>query len=230
MTDSSAARSLPTIAILSSQYLVRLGLQKIFENHATVQRVTSPHQWRTADRCPTESHPDVVILDMNTGCDVIGIIAQIRESTPTCKIVLLCGLQEQDRTREAFVLGVDGIVLNVQPPAVVLAVIEALCVPEKPLSHYMERDGLGRMGPETSLKKQVEAVPLMPVWPNALTEREREIIRLVGQGLSNKDIAYTLSISNSTVRHHMTNIFDKVGVPNRQKLLVHAHQGCSTLI
>jgi len=61
-------------------------------------------------------------------------------------------------------------------------------------------------------------------WPEALTEREREIIRLVAQGLSNKDIAYTLSISDSTVRHHMTSIFDKVGVPNRQKLLVHANQ------
>jgi DNA-binding NarL/FixJ family response regulator len=57
---------------------------------------------------------------------------------------------------------------------------------------------------------------------------EREIIRLVAQGLSNKDIAYQLSISDSTVRHHMTSIFDKVGVPNRQKLLLHTHQFRST--
>jgi DNA-binding NarL/FixJ family response regulator len=47
---------------------------------------------------------------------------------------------------------------------------------------------------------------------------------LVRQGLSNKDIAYRLSISDSTVRHHLTSIFDKVGVSNRQKLLVHAQQ------
>ena len=59
-------------------------------------------------------------------------------------------------------------------------------------------------------------------WPNGLTEREREIIKLLSQGLSNKDIAHALCISDSTVRHHLTNIFDKVGVPNRQKLLVHA--------
>jgi DNA-binding NarL/FixJ family response regulator len=50
----------------------------------------------------------------------------------------------------------------------------------------------------------------------------------VKQGLSNKDIAYKLSISDSTVRHHMTSIFDKVGVPNRQKLLLHAHHVRST--
>ncbi len=81
--------------------------------------------------------------------------------------------------------------------------------------------GMGLGAPFT---KKVEPAPPLPAWPNALTEREREIIRLVGQGLSNKDIAYKLSISDSTVRHHMTSIFDKVGVPNRQKLLVHAHQ------
>jgi DNA-binding NarL/FixJ family response regulator len=71
--------------------------------------------------------------------------------------------------------------------------------------------------------KTVEADPQPLAWPEALTEQEREIICLVRQGLSNKDIAYKLSISDSTVRHHMTSIFDKVGVPNRQKLLVHAH-------
>jgi DNA-binding NarL/FixJ family response regulator len=62
------------------------------------------------------------------------------------------------------------------------------------------------------------------MWPEALTARERKIIDLVEQGLSNKEIADKLSISDSTVRHHLTSIFDKVGVPNRQKLLVHAHQ------
>jgi DNA-binding NarL/FixJ family response regulator len=78
--------------------------------------------------------------------------------------------------------------------------------------------GMG-LGPPT-----VDAATPPPAWPDVLTEREREIIRLVGQGLSNKDIAYKLSISDSTVRHHMTSIFDKVGVPNRQKLLIHTHQ------
>jgi DNA-binding NarL/FixJ family response regulator len=76
--------------------------------------------------------------------------------------------------------------------------------------------------------KKVESLSSPPAWPEALTEREREVIRLVEEGLSNKDIAYRLSISDSTVRHHMTSIFDKVGVSNRQKLLIHAHHFRST--
>ena len=217
MTDSSAEMPVLTIAILSSQCLVWLGLQKILESHATVPMVVLPHLWRPSNRPPAENPPDVFILDLETERDTLGAINQIRESTPPSKIVLLCGLEDKDRMREAFAAGVDGIILKVQPPAVVLAVIEALYAPSSP--HVPTR----KLDLGISFMKTVEPDSQPLAWPEALTEREREIICLVRQGLSNKDIAYKLSISDSTVRHHMTSIFDKVGVPNRQKLLVHAH-------
>jgi DNA-binding NarL/FixJ family response regulator len=208
-----------TIAILSSHCLVRLGLQKILESSTTIPMVVHPQQGKTPDRRLAESRPDVFILDLETERDAVVTINQIREAAPTSKIVLLCGLNDQDRTSETFASGVDGIILKVQPPEVVLAAIEALYAP--PAQVRKEQDGM--MGRSLGVPT-VNAATLPPAWPDALTEREREIIRLVGQGLSNKDIAYKLSISDSTVRHHMTNIFDKVGVPNRQKLLIHTHQ------
>lgn len=216
-----------TIAILSRQCLVWLGLQKILESSATVPMVVHSYPGRTSDLLRAERGPDVFILDLGTERDALSTINHIRESTPTSKIVLLCGLEDQNRTPEAFASGVDGIILNVQPPAVVVAVIESLCVPVQPYSS-VEWEGAGRLGLRPTFKKTVESEPQPPPWPDVLTEREREIIRLVGQGLSNKEIAYKLSISDSTVRHHMTSIFDKVGVPNRQKLLIHAHQLCDT--
>jgi len=225
MTDTSAASPTLTIAILSSQCLVWLGLQKILESSATVPMIVHPYPGRTSDLLRAERRPDVFILDLET--ERVGTITQIRESAPTSKIVLLCGLEDKDRTREAFACGVDGIILKVQPPTVVLAVIEALYAPAKPPA-LVEREGVGGIGLRIPFTKTVTSNPQPPAWPDALTEREREIIRLVGQGLSNKDIAYQLSISDSTVRHHMTSIFDKVGVPNRQKLLVHAHHFRST--
>ena len=63
-----------------------------------------------------------------------------------------------------------------------------------------------------------------PKCPDLVTKREREIVALVGEGLSNKDIAGRLGISSITVRHHLTSIFDKLGVATRQKLLIRAHQ------
>jgi len=219
---SSATIPPLTIAILSRQCLVWLGLQKILENSATIPMVVHPHPWKIADQFPPETRPDVVILDLETEREVTRTLAQIRESTPTSKIVVLCGLEDQDRTREAFASGVDGIILKIQPPAVMLAVIESLYAP--PAQVQREQDCMVGRSLGIPFTKTVNAVTLPSAWPDALTEREREIIRLVGQGLCNKDIAYKLSISDSTVRHHMTSIFDKVGVPNRQKLLLHTHQ------
>jgi DNA-binding NarL/FixJ family response regulator len=227
MTDANAAMSPLTIAILSRQCLVWCGLQKILESSTSVPMVVHPHLWRITDLPLVESRPDVIILDLETECDALSTITQLRESAPASKIVLLWGLEDQDRAREVFASGVDGIILKVQPPAVVLAVLEALYAPVPPPTP-VERIGTGGTGLGITFSKTDAVDPPPPAWPDALTEREREIIRLVGQGLSNKDIAYKLSISDSTVRHHMTSIFDKVGVPNRQKLLIHAHQFRST--
>ncbi|WHZ30231.1 MAG: hypothetical protein OJF51_005034 [Nitrospira sp.] len=222
MPHNDAAIPHLTIAILSHQCCVWIGLQKILVSSTTPPMIVHPYPSRPAELLRSDSRPDVFILDLETVHDALGTITQIREAASTSKIVLLCGFEDQIRTREAFAAGVDGIILKVQPPEVVLAVIEALytsAMPQIPV----ELNATSRIG----LTKKVESLS-SPAWPEALTEREREIIRLVEEGLSNKDIAYRLSISDSTVRHHMTSIFDKVGVPNRQKLLVHAHHFRST--
>ena len=222
MPHNDAAIPHLTIAILSHQCCVWIGLQKILVSSTTPPMIVHPYPSKPAELLRSDSRPDVFILDLETVHDALGTITQIREAASTSKIVLLCGFEDQTRTREAFAAGVDGIILKVQPPEVVLAVIEALytsAMPQIPV----ELNATSRIG----LTKKVESLS-SPAWPEALTEREREIIRLVEEGLSNKDIAYRLSISDSTVRHHMTSIFDKVGVPNRQKLLVHAHHFRST--
>lgn len=227
MTSTSPVVPSLTIVIISSHYVVHLALQEIFRNSKTLQIVGQPHRRMTPEALHPEKRPDVFILDMETERDIIGIIRRIRESAPKSKIVLLSGFEDKERTREAFEYGVDGVILKVQPPEVVLAAIEALYSPAH--SHVdTERHGVLFVAMTETFKKKAESQTQLPVWLDALTEREREVIALVGQGLSNKEIAYRLSISDSTVRHHLTSIFDKVGVPNRQKLLIHAHHFRST--
>lgn len=217
MPDNNAATPHLTIAILSHQSCVWIGLQKILGSSTTPPMIVHPYHSRPAELLCSDLRADVFILDLETVHDAPGIITQIRETASTSKIVLLCGFEDHARTREAFAAGVDGVMLKVQPPEVVLAVIQALYPTAIP-QISMELNATSRIG----LLKKIESLSAPPpTWPEALTEREREVIRLVEQGLSNKDIAHALSISDSTVRHHMTNIFEKVGVPNRQKLLVH---------
>jgi len=175
-----------------------------------------------------EHCPDLIILDMETERGVIDAIKQTRETNQTIKIMLLSGFEDKDCMREALEYGIDGVILKVQPPQVVLAAIDTLFAPVC-INGFDDRDGR-RFGDSTkSFNPNADGESPAAIWPDALTEREREVIGLVRQGLSNKDIAHRLSISDSTVRHHLTSIFDKVGVPNRQKLLVHAHHTRSPL-
>jgi DNA-binding NarL/FixJ family response regulator len=211
-----------TIALMSRQPLIRLGFQNMIESAEPPRFVMHPQ--RVPDALAAEQQPDVVILDLETEGDAVGRIKQIRESAPNSKILLLTGFEEQERMREVFSCGVDGVIPTVHPPAVVLATIEALFSPENHRGEAVGRDTVGG-GEQTKVTQwAAESGTLLSVWPDTVTEREREVIRLVHQGLSNKEIAHRLCIAGSTVRHHLTNIFNKVGVPNRQKLLVRAHE------
>lgn len=206
-----------TMVIVTEHYLVWLGLQKLFESRAP-QIVVAPQRTTVSDALLMEKPPDLLILDTETIRDPASSIRQIRESASSCKIVLLSGLEDNEYLRQALKCGVESVILKIQPPEVVLAAINALYCPTNyhaPLESNKVLDG------GTFTRTEVTPSPL--TWPEELTEREREIVALVGQGLSNKDIAYQLSISDSTVRHHLTSIFGKVGVRSRQKLLVHTH-------
>lgn len=220
LTPCSIEAPIRTIKILTDQWLVWYGLQNTLESSLTVPMVVHPHPRRTPDRSPAEIRADVFILDLETVRNVCGTIKRIRESAPTSKIVLLCGFEDNRRTRKAFASGVDGIILFVQPPSVVLAVIEALYISANDPAQRLRGGSVGMDDRETT----ADIEPQPSDRQGALTKRERAIVQLAGLGLSNQDIADKLSIRDRTVRHHMTNIFDKLGVRNRQKLIARAHQ------
>ncbi len=220
MTGASTVLPSLTFAVISSHYLLWLGLQSILAGAGTV---THLHPRMMPDALRTEQHPDVFVLDLETNRDSIDTIRQIRESAPTSKILLLSGVEDKQCLHEAFASGADGVILKVQPSAVVLAMIEALYAPVNNRGHAERRDAvsvdLGKMS-----QQKLDLETQLPAWSDSVTERERDVIQLVRQGLSNKEIANRLCIADSTVRHHLTNIFDKLGVANRQKLLIHAHR------
>ena len=143
--EAAAAPHLTTIAVVSNQCLVWLGLQKVLESSTILPLVVHPYPGRTSELLHAECRPDVFIVDVETERDILGTLTKIRESAPTSKIVLLCGLDEKDRMREAFAAGVDGVILKVQPPEVMLAVIESLYASGKSQAPG-ERDGAIKMG------------------------------------------------------------------------------------
>jgi len=213
------------VAIVTNNYLLRLGLQKIVDDAKWIRLVGQAAHAGNLDEILTSEQPHIVILDTEIGGAAPDLIQKIKRVAPGVKTILLSGFDDTECTRQALAAGVDGIVLKVQPSAVLIATINyladsggevALPIGNRPTPLKLSHTPAVSTAPLTP--------PALTKWSDGLTEREREVVRLISEGLSNKDIADRLCISSITVRHHLTSIFDKLGVSNRQKLLIRAHQ------
>ena len=191
------------VMVISSNYMTRAGLRMILAAHPDILLLGELIRGSDAVEVASQEKPDVIVMDLDLpGGDVSALIRKFRAGAKDTHILILCGLNDEHLTREALCSGAAGVVLRIQPAAVIFAAIEGLYhkVPA-PISSFEP----------TTISANV-------------TSREREVIALIGEGLRNKDVAERLFISETTVRHHLTNIFNKLGVSSRQKLLIVAHQ------
>lgn len=208
---------LTTLALITNQYLVQIGIEQVIEAAPHITLVGRADRESVAETLLLRTRPQVVLLDMESGFDSTAMVRVIRGSAVDTKIVMLCRLGGNVPISSH----VDAIVLTIQPIVVLIAIIHSLC--NTPVPH--NRLGEVSTGKAVSLEasQPKTAAPYEAKWPDVVTVREREVIELIAQGLSNKAIATRLHISSITVRHHLTHIFDKLGVNGRQNLLIHAH-------
>ena len=208
---NSVSTTIPplTIAVISRQHLIWLGLQNMFERAETPRILMHLHPQMMPDALRVEQQPDVFILDLENERDAVGLIKRIRGAGRYARSLCLWRRwRDPDGSTAGSCVGT----------------IEALYPPGKNRGQA-ERHETECGGDRKKRSEQKGALETqLPPWPDVVTEREHEVIRLLCQGLSNKEIPFRLSIADSTVWHHLTNIFEKVGVPNRQKLLIHTHQ------
>ncbi|MBK9946710.1 MAG: response regulator [Nitrospira sp.] len=132
-----------TLALISRYTLIYLGLQSILAGVGTVVHLL-PGVMSEALR--TERHPDLFVLDLETERDAVDMIRQIRNAAPTSKIILLSGVEGTRCLHNVFAYGVDGVILTVQPPPVVRALVEELFTrtrhPDQPGHHVPEEVGV----------------------------------------------------------------------------------------
>ena len=225
MSGIVATQTITLVTIVTNNYLLRLGLQKLADEAKSIRLVGHAAHSDNLDEILTNEQPHIVILDTEVVGGAPELIRKIKRAAPRIKTILLSGFDDIEYSRQALASGADGIVLKVQPSAILLATINYLAHSHKevtlPIDNAPTQLQLNHSSP-------ILAPPSHPFVPSkcsdGLTEREREVVRLIGEGLSNKDIADRLCISSITVRHPLTSIFDKLGVSNRQKLLIRAHQ------
>jgi DNA-binding NarL/FixJ family response regulator len=212
--------SLISILLVDSQTLLRAGLRLVLETEskfAVVGEASSREEALEGARL----RPDIIILNLNSdGESDLGLLSDLAITADGSRVLVLISDFDLELRRRIVRFGVKGLVQKTESPDRLIAAVKSVYAGEvwldpRTVSHVL--DDLLQAGDV----KQTDRVLDNGV---RLTGRERDIIALIGEGLKNKQIAERLCISEPTVRHYLTSIFEKVGVKDRQGLIVYAYQ------
>jgi DNA-binding NarL/FixJ family response regulator len=207
--------------IIDDHKVVRSGLRMLIDGHPRMKVVGEAGNREEALEVVTREQPDVILLDLvlgqETGTD---LIQELLKTAEEARILILTGLHDPQEHRRAVQLGAMGVVIKETSSDLLLKAIQKIREGEFWLDRFTTASLLTDMRQANKPKKQETPDDKK----EKLTVREREVITLVGEGLRNKQIADRLCISESTVRHHLTSIFEKLGVTDRLELLIFAYQ------
>ena len=206
------------VLVVGISQMFQAGIRTVLQTHRdflVVGEATNPSK---AVEVAGVERPDVVLIDVDVlGGEIDKLITCLHKAAADCFVLVLSDLKDEALTRKALCSGAAGVVLKIQPPAVLIAFIESLYLKKSEAQQPWPRPVPLRIHAPKEDNHEAEKF-------TSLTTREREIARLIGNGLKNRDVADRLRISEITVRHHLTSIFSKLNVPDRQKLLIWAHQ------
>ncbi|HJO23214.1 MAG: response regulator transcription factor [Myxococcota bacterium] len=194
---------MPSLALVDDHGLFRTALRRLLETEAHLDVVAEASDGREAVARSIEIRPDLVLMDVELpGISGVEATRQIREALPDCKVLILSGYDRSDFVQAALTAGASGYVLKTATSEELLAAVRAVLDGKCYLSPDAARYVVDRFAKPASA-----GTPTL----GSLSNREREVLQLVAEGLSSKEIADRLRISNRTVDTHRASIMTKVG-------------------
>lgn len=185
--------------------VVRAGLAGLFADEPEFEVVGQAADGAEAVALTAHARPDVVLMDLRMPVlDGVAATAQILASPPPVpRVLILTTYETDDQILAAIEAGAAGYLLKAAPQDEILAGIRLVAEGQTALSPAVAARLVSRMR--------------QPAASVALSARESEVLRLVSQGRSNKQIAQDLGIGESTVKTHLLKVFDKLGVGDRTR-------------
>ena len=202
------------IVLADDHVIVLDGLEQLFRLEPELEVVGRSTTAEAAVKAVQEHRPDVLVLDLvMPGHDGMWVLRELSELNLPTRTVLLTAHVEENRLVEAIRLGVWGVVLKEMAPRMLMECVRKVHAGEKWLEQQSVTRAIERMQ-----KRESEIDRLTRL----LTPRELEIVRLASEGLRNKEIGERLSITEGTVKIHLHNIYEKLGVTGRSQLILYA--------
>jgi DNA-binding NarL/FixJ family response regulator len=205
------------VLLVDDQQMIRAGLRMLCEAQPDVEVVGEAGNGRDAVVLAERLAPDVVVIDLRMpGVDGITATGRILATRPATRVLVLTTFGDDDHLYPALTAGACGFLLKDAPPAELLDGIRRAAAGGSPFSEEV----LTRL-----VQRAVQARPEQPRPADDLTTREREVLDLVAEGLSNTEIGERLHIGVTTVKTHITSLMTKTGSPNRVRLALYARGG-----
>lgn len=207
------------VVLADDQELVRAGFRMILDAQSDIEVVGEAADGATALTVVAATQPEVVLMDIRMpGVDGLEATRRLNRDNGAAKVLVLTTFDAEELVYEALRAGAAGFLLKTAPPARLIDAVrlvhagEALLAPS--ITRRLIATYVRRPLPGHSEKAIIEA----------LTEREREVLQLVGQGLSNSEIAAAMTVSETTVKTHVNHIFSKLALRDRVQAVVLAYE------
>ncbi|MEV4828542.1 response regulator transcription factor [Micromonospora sp. NPDC049257] len=205
------------VLLVDDQHLIRAGLRMLCEAQPDIEVVGEADNGRDAVTLAARLVPDVVVMDLRMpGVDGITATGRILANRPGTRVLVLTTFGDDDHLYPALTAGACGFLLKDAPPADLVDGVRRAAAGASPFSEEVLQRLVGR-----AVRARVQ--PRTPV--TGLTARERDVLDLVAEGLSNTEIADRLHIGVTTVKTHITSLMTKTDSPNRVRLALFARGG-----
>ena len=202
------------VMIVDDHSMVREGIKQLLELDGDIVVIAEANNGKQCIELLDEKQTDVLLLDINMpNMNGLQVLQYIRETKIKVKVLILTIHNEVEYLVRAVEIGVDGYVLKDSDSSVLKKAIFSI--------HRGETFIQPELAPMLKVKLE-EKNHTANNSDDSLTKREIEVLKLLAEGLFNKEIAYMLAISEKTVKNHVSNIFKKINVSDRTQAAVYA--------
>lgn len=204
------------ILIADDHHVVRKGLVFFLQTQSDLEIVGEASNGEEALKLATSLEPHIVLMDLSMPVlDGIEATKELKKQAPHIQVMILTSFSDQDHVIPALEAGASGYQLKESDPDELVAAIRKLMDGENQLHPKVTTHLLTRLTKRT--EKQVNFI-------DHLTKREKDVLKEIAKGKSNKEIGASLHITEKTVKTHVSNILSKLGVQDRTQAALYAVQ------